>query len=89
MALGATRAEVVAHVLRGGGRLAMVGAIGGTLGALAATRLLTTQLYAVEPFDPLTFGLAAAGTIGAALVGSWLPARRASRVAPVTALRAD
>lgn len=89
LALGATRADVVRHVLRGGARLAAVGAVVGSIGALMVTRLLATQLYEVSAFDPLTFVLAAAATVGAAIVGSWLPARRAAQVAPVTALRAD
>jgi putative ABC transport system permease protein len=89
MALGATRSDIVRHVLRGGARLAVAGAVIGSIGALAVTRLLSTQLYGVSAFDPLTFMLAAAVTVGAALMGSWLPARRAAGVAPVTALRAD
>jgi putative ABC transport system permease protein len=89
MALGATRSDVVRHVLRGGARLAVLGAVVGSVGALAVTRLLSTQLYGVSAFDPITFLVAAVGTVGAALIGSWLPARRAARVAPVTALRAD
>ena len=89
MALGATRAEVVSYVLRGGARLAAIGAIAGTAGALATTHLLTTQLYSVRAIDPMTFALAISGTIAAAIAGSWLPAQRASRVPPVSALRAD
>jgi predicted permease len=89
MALGATRSDVVRHVLRDGSRLALFGALLGTLGALAATRLLSTQLYGVEAFDPLTFALAAAAIVVVALVGSYVPARRASRIAPVAALQAD
>jgi putative ABC transport system permease protein len=89
LALGATRADVVRHVLHGGARLAVIGAVIGSIGAIAVTRLLSTQLYDVSAFDPLTFLVAAVGTVGAALVGSWLPARRAAAVAPVTALRAE
>jgi ABC-type antimicrobial peptide transport system permease subunit len=89
MALGATRSDVVRHVLRDGSRLALLGAVLGLLGALAATRLLATQLYGVKAFDPLTFVLAAAAVILVALVGSYVPARRASRIAPVAALQAE
>jgi putative ABC transport system permease protein len=89
MALGATRHDVIRHVLRDGSRLALLGALLGILGALAATRLLSTQLYGVRASDPLTFALAAAAIVIVALAGSYVPARRASRVAPVAALQAD
>ena len=89
MALGATHRDVVRHVLRDGSRLALYGALLGILGALAATRLLSTQLYGVGASDPLTLALAAAAIVLVALVGSYVPARRASRIAPVAALQAD
>jgi putative ABC transport system permease protein len=89
MALGATRHDVIRHVLRDGSRLALFGALLGILGALAATRLLSTQLYGVKASDPLTFAFAAAAIVIVALVGSYVPARRASRVAPVAALQVD
>jgi putative ABC transport system permease protein len=89
MALGATRRDVVRHVLRDGSRLALFGALLGVLGALAATRLLSTQLYGVKASDPLTFALAAAAIVMVALVGSYVPARRASRIAPVSALQTE
>jgi putative ABC transport system permease protein len=89
MALGATRRDVVRQVLRDGSRLALFGALLGVLGALAATRLLSTQLYGVKASDPLTFALAAAAIVMVALVGSYVPARRASRIAPVSALQTE
>ena len=89
MALGATRRDVVRHILRDGSRLALYGALLGLLGAWAATRLLSTQLYGVKAFDPLTFTVAAVTIVIVALVGSYVPARRASRVAPVSALQTD
>lgn len=89
MALGATRRDVVRHVLRDGSRLALFGALLGIFGALVATRLLSTQLYGVTASDPLTFAIAALAIIVVALVGSYVPARRASRIAPVAALQAD
>jgi Acidobacterial duplicated orphan permease len=89
MALGATRRDVVRHVLRDGSRLALFGALLGLLGALAATRLLATQLYGVKASDPLTFVFAAAAIVVVALVGSYVPARRASRIAPVAALQTE
>ena len=87
LALGATGGDVVRYVLRDGARLAVIGSIIGAVGALAGTRLLASQLYDVRPADPLTFAAAVLVIVAAALIGSWIPARRASRVAPVTALR--
>lgn len=89
MALGATRNDVVRHVLRDGSRLALFGALLGLLGALAATRLLSSQLYGVKASDPLTLVIAATAIVLVALVGSYVPARRASRIAPMAALQAD
>ena len=89
MALGATHRDVVRHVLRDGSRLAVFGAVAGILGALAATRLLSTQLYGIRASDPLTLVTAAVAIVIVALVGSYVPARRAARIAPVTALQAE
>src|SRR3569832_3007090 len=80
MALGATRRDVVRHVLRDGSRLALTGALIGILGALVATRLLSSQLYGIKAFDPLTFTLAATTIVIVALIASYVPARR--HVAP-------
>ncbi|MEP7066735.1 MAG: ABC transporter permease [Gemmatimonadota bacterium] len=89
MALGATRNDVVRHVLRDGSRLACYGALLGALGALAATRLLSTQLYGVKSSDPVTLAVAAGAIVVIAIVGSYVPARRAARIAPVTALQIE
>jgi putative ABC transport system permease protein len=89
MALGATRRDVVRHVLRDGARLALFGALLGILGALAATRLLSTQLYGVKASDPGTLALAVTAIVLIALVGGYVPARRASRISVVAALQAD
>jgi len=89
MALGATHRDVVRHVLRDGSRLAVFGAVAGILGALAATRLLSTQLYGIRASDPLTLVAAAVAIVVVALVGSYVPARRAARIAPVTALQVE
>jgi putative ABC transport system permease protein len=88
MALGAAPATVLGLLLREGIVLAAAGVAAGLVGALAATRILRSLLYGIGPSDPLTFA-AIVATIGvAALVASWLPARRASRVDPTEALRA-
>ncbi len=89
MALGAT-APAITRLLTGNGvRLVLIGSgIGLTL-SLLLTRLLSSLLFGVQPFDPITF-IAAPLVLGAtALVATYLPARRASRVNPVVALRAD
>ena len=89
MALGATRGQVLALVLRGGVQLAAVGvALGGLLG-LGLGRILDSVFVEVVAFDPLTF-TAAAGLLSlACLVAAFLPARRATRVDPSVALRAE
>jgi putative ABC transport system permease protein len=74
-------------VLGQGMRLACTGAGIGLLVSLIASRLLRNQLFQVSSFDPLTFALMAAVLIGAALAASYLPARRATRVDPIVALR--
>ena len=61
----------------------------GLAGAAGLTRFLAALLHGVSPTDPLTLGGAALTLLASALVASWLPARRAARVDPTTALRAD
>jgi ABC-type antimicrobial peptide transport system permease subunit len=74
-------------VLREGVILAVLGAAVGCLGALAMTRVLEGLLFEVSPFDGVTFTVMAAVLIAVALFASWLPARRATSVSPVRALR--
>jgi putative ABC transport system permease protein len=89
VALGATKPAVVGLVLTGAARAALAGIALGTLGGLYATRAVRTMLYGVEPNDAATFA-AAAGTLAVvALLAGWLPARRAARVDPMTALRSE
>lgn len=87
LALGATRADVRRMVLVAGLRLAIIGVGIGVLLAAAATRLLSTLLFQVPSLDPATFAVTIAVLVGAALAASYIPARRATRVEPMTALR--
>jgi putative ABC transport system permease protein len=89
IALGARSTEVVRLFVGEGARLAILGAVAGILLAIAATRLLASQLYDVKPGDPLTLGLAAAILIAVSIASAYLPARRASRVDPIAALRSE
>jgi ABC-type antimicrobial peptide transport system permease subunit len=89
MALGARAADIGRMILEQGGRLIAIGLVIGVAGALAAGRVLASQLERVGSFDFTVLVLTVAGLGGAALVASWLPARRAARVDPLTALRAE
>jgi putative ABC transport system permease protein len=87
IALGAQPREILRLVLGQGMRLACAGAGIGLAVSLIASRLLRNELFRVSSFDPLTFALMAAVLIGAALAASYIPARRATRVDPMVALR--
>jgi predicted permease len=89
LALGATLGEVIGLFLRQALAVSAVGAGCGMVAALALTRLMKSLLFEVSPSDPLTYGAAAVGLILAAALASYLPARRAARVDPVEALRAE
>jgi predicted permease len=89
MALGATRARVLGMVLAQGARLAALGVAIGVVASLAATRALGSLLYGVSATDPVSFALVPVALVAVALVASWMPARRATRVDPAVALRAD
>jgi len=87
MALGASRGKVLRDVLGYGMRLTGAGLLAGIAGSLAATRLLSSMLYGVSPTDALTFCSASAVLAGVALLASYLPARRATEIDPMVALR--
>ena len=89
MALGATPATVRRLVLREGLGVAAVGVLLGLAAAGGLARLLQGLAYGVRPTDPLTFGAAAALLLLVATLASWIPARRAARMDPTVALRAD
>ncbi|HUQ81370.1 MAG TPA: ABC transporter permease, partial [Gemmatimonadaceae bacterium] len=87
MALGAQQSDVVGRVLKHGFMLASFGIAIGTLASVGLTRAMATLLHEVSPTDPLTFSAVAVVLAVVALLGSWLPARRAAAVDPVVALR--
>ncbi len=89
LALGAPLRGVTGMFVRHGLVLSGIGAVCGLTAALALTRLMKSLIYDVSPADPLTYGAVSAGLILGATLASYLPARRATRVDPVEALRAE
>ena len=86
-ALGARQSDLLSLVLKDAGVLTAAGVAIGLAGAFFTTRVTETLLFGVSPKDPATFVIVAALLIVAALIASWLPARRAAHVDPMTALR--
>lgn len=86
-ALGAQRRDLVALVLKDAAMMASAGVTIGLVGALFATRLTETLLFGVTPGDPASFAAASMLLVSAAFLASWIPARRAARVDPMSALR--
>ena len=89
MALGADIGQIFRMVLGAGVRLALAGTALGVIGAWMVVRLAVTLLPEVPAMSPWLAALIAALLVGAALVASWLPARRVVRIDPVIALRGD
>ena len=89
LALGATARQVIALVLREGGRVALIGAAAGLAGALAMAYLIRAQLYSVTPRDPATYVAGTAFVLIAIILACWIPAYRASRTNPIESLRTD
>ena len=89
MALGAARDDILRLVVGQGLRLALAGVVIGILGALALTRFMASMLYGVRATDPVTFIAVALAVTGTALLASLIPARRATRVDPMAALRCE
>lgn len=89
MALGASRGNVIGLVARQGAKLAAFGLAIGLALALVASRLLGSLLYGVTPADPAIFAAVAVAVFAIAMLATLLPARRATRIAPVAALRHD
>jgi ABC-type antimicrobial peptide transport system permease subunit len=89
MALGASASQVQLAVLRKTVALAMAGALLGTVGSVAVARLLESLLFGVRPGDTATFGGMLVVLTAVASLAGYLPARRASRIDPMSALRSE
>jgi putative ABC transport system permease protein len=89
MALGAEGGDVLRLVLGRALRVVTTGVILGLVGAFAVTRVLQTFLFGVTPTDPIAFTVVTCGVIAVGLTAAWMPARRATRIDPVVALRAE
>jgi ABC-type antimicrobial peptide transport system permease subunit len=89
LALGARRAAGLRLGMSVGARLTIAGVLVGLSAAAAVTRLMASMLYGVQALDPLTFGLVGAVLGLVAVLATYFPARRATRVDPVVALRAE
>jgi putative ABC transport system permease protein len=87
IALGAQQRSISLMVLRQGGWLALVGVAVGLLASLIAARLIRALLFGIQPIDPITFVVVPLLFVAVALLASYIPARRASRVDPMVALR--
>jgi len=89
IALGARPSRVIAMIVRETAGVVAVGLLAGCGLAYAATRLIAGNLFDVSPQDPATFAAAIAVLLGVGGVAAYLPARRASKLEPIAALRAD
>jgi putative ABC transport system permease protein len=87
--LGASRREIVGLVLGQGMKLAAIGMGGGLVASIALTRFMAGLLYGVRPADPVTLAAVTLLLGGIALLACYIPARRATGVDPVTALRCE
>ena len=89
LALGARRPNVLALVICQGMQPTLVGVCLGMVGAFALMRSLASQLYEIKPTDPATFGLVALGLLFVSLCACYVPARRATKIDPLVALRCE
>ena len=89
MALGATSDAILVRTLKGAATMALAGIVAGAIGTLVATRYIAKLLYGVTPSDPTAYLAGAALLLIAALLGAYGPARRASRVDPLSAIRGE
>jgi ABC-type antimicrobial peptide transport system permease subunit len=89
MALGATARDVGRLIVGQGLKLVLSGIVIGVVSALALQRVIGKLLFGISPTDPLTFTMIPFLLIGVALLACWIPARRATKVDPLTALRSE
>ena len=89
IALGAQESDIMRMVLKSGLKLAAIGCLIGFAGAIAATRLLTSMLFGVTPFDPAVYLLAMLAIVFLSVAASMLPARKAAQVEPMVVLRSE
>jgi putative ABC transport system permease protein len=87
MALGAEARDVLKLVLKQGMRLVLLGVVLGVVASLAVTQVLKSMLFGLSATDPATYLVVAALLSGVALLACWIPARRATQVDPLLALR--
>jgi macrolide transport system ATP-binding/permease protein len=81
--------QVRRQVLLEGLRFSLAGCAAGLAGAAGAGRLLESQLYAVRPHDPITYGVAVGLLLACAAIACWIPTRRATAISPMDALRTE
>ena len=89
LSLGEGRSRVLRRIVREGAVLASIGIVIGAVGAMGLTRFLNSMLFEVNPLDPVTFGAVAGVSALIAVIASFVPALRASRLNPVVALRRE
>ena len=89
VALGATRHSIVRHVVAQGAVLAVAGLVIGVVASLALARVAASMVFGIGVIDPVTLAFAPLVLLGAALLGSYLPARRAARVDPIISMRSE
>ena len=89
LAVGADRGAVMASVMLSGARLALTGTVVGAVGAILLSRLISSLLWGVRGTDPLTYVAVAGLLTVVTLLACFVPARRAARVDPIVALRAE
>jgi putative ABC transport system permease protein len=89
LALGAQRRAILGRVLRSAGIRVVAGVVLGVAAAALASRWMRSLLFGIQPFDPVTYGVVIVMVAAVVAAASWLPARRAARIDPLTLLKRD